>query len=86
MRKSPCISAFSLRTRFFALTFLTSAALLAAEENPDLPIVDISDQKDRHTIIAAGTEQVYQGASDDDEMGVARRKRAGRINQDPIFR
>ncbi len=27
-----------------------------AEEKPDLPLVDISDQKARHTIIAAGTE------------------------------
>jgi hypothetical protein len=32
-----------------------------ADDKPDLPIVDISDQKDRHTIIAAGTEEVYQG-------------------------
>jgi hypothetical protein len=44
---------------------LALAALLIsishAEEKPDLPLVDISDQKARHTIIAAGTEQTYQG-------------------------
>lgn len=38
---------------------LASAAF--AEEKPDIPTVDISDQKDRHTIIAAGTEETYQG-------------------------
>lgn len=32
-----------------------------AEEKPDLPIVDISKEKDRHTIIAAGTPDLYQG-------------------------
>lgn len=49
--------------RFFrSLTLLLAATTLShAEEKPDLPIVDISDQTNRHTIIAAGTEQVYQG-------------------------
>ena len=46
--------------RLLALSLLATS-LVFAEENPDLPIVDISGQKDRHTIIAAGTEQVYQG-------------------------
>lgn len=40
---------------------LLATSLVFAEEKPDLPIIDISDQKDRHTIIAQGTEQVYQG-------------------------
>lgn len=40
---------------------LLATSLVFAEETPDLPIIDISDQKDRQTIIAAGTEQVYQG-------------------------
>lgn len=46
---------------------LSSAALLgaalsaSAEEKPDLPILDISDQTERHVIIAEGTEETYQG-------------------------
>ena len=47
--------------RLPTLAFLAIAALVSAEDKPDLPIIDISNQKDRHTIIAAGTEQVYQG-------------------------
>lgn len=50
-----------LAMRILTIALLATAALVSAEEKPDLPIVDISDQKDRHTIIAAGTEQVYQG-------------------------
>ena len=46
--------------RFLTLAFLATT-FVSAEDKPDLPIVDISDQKDRHTIIAAGTEQTYQG-------------------------
>lgn len=46
----------------FLLPALLALALPAfAEDRPDLPIVDLSDQKDRQTVIAAGTEQVYQG-------------------------
>lgn len=44
-----------------ALSLLLAAALLRAEEKPDLPILDLSNQKDRQVVIAAGTEQVYQG-------------------------
>lgn len=47
--------------RRIALYLLTITTFIFAEEKPDLPLVDISDQKERHTIIAAGTEQVYQG-------------------------
>lgn len=46
------------------LTLLASffaCSLLHAQEKPDLPILDISRQKERHTIIAQGTEEVYQG-------------------------
>ncbi|MCX6867084.1 MAG: sialidase family protein, partial [Verrucomicrobia bacterium] len=35
--------------------------LNAKVETEDLPVVDISQQTQRHVIIAAGTEQVYQG-------------------------
>lgn len=41
------------------ITLLSSVAL--AEEKPDLPILDISGQKERHVIIARGTAEVYQG-------------------------
>lgn len=32
-----------------------------AQEKPDLPFVDISGETGRHIVIAAGTEEVYQG-------------------------
>lgn len=56
---------FSARTVFFLalammLNFFPSPRLYA-EENPDLPTVDISQETERHTVIAAGTEDVYQG-------------------------
>ena len=41
--------------RRIALFLLATTTFIVAEERPDLPLVDISDQKDRHTIIAAGT-------------------------------
>ena len=43
-----------------ALSTLCST-LLAAEEGPDLPILDISSETRRHVMIAAGTETTYQG-------------------------
>lgn len=46
----------------FSLPLLLAAFSFAhAEEKPDLPILDLSEQKDRHVIIAAGTEETYQG-------------------------
>ena len=45
-----------------ALTILTSLpGMTAAEEVRRLPIVDLSQETDRQTVIAAGTESVYQG-------------------------
>ncbi|MEM7602339.1 MAG: hypothetical protein AAF357_13095, partial [Verrucomicrobiota bacterium] len=32
-----------------------------AEDTSDLPFVDLSGDTDRHTVIAAGTEETYQG-------------------------
>ncbi len=43
------------------LLSLIVSASLCAEEAPDLPILDLSDQPDRHVIISSGTEKVYQG-------------------------
>lgn len=41
--------------------FLVFACLTVAEEVPDLPVVDISGETDRHVVIAKGTPEVYQG-------------------------
>ncbi|MDF1656887.1 MAG: sialidase family protein [Verrucomicrobiales bacterium] len=46
------------------LQVITSLVLLThafSEDGPDLPFVDLSGDTKRHTIIAAGTEDVYQG-------------------------
>lgn len=43
------------------LALVLPALPIHAEEKPDLPILDISEEKHRHVIIAAGTEEVYQG-------------------------
>lgn len=32
-----------------------------AQEQPDLPTIDLSDRSDRHVVIAAGTKTTYQG-------------------------
>lgn len=40
---------------------LASSLAAAANESGTLPVVDISGEKERHVIIAAGTEKVYQG-------------------------
>ena len=31
------------------------------QEKPDLPVADISGETERHVVIAAGTEEIYQG-------------------------
>lgn len=40
---------------------LAFAAVASAADGPDLPLVDLSGEKDRHVIIAGGTEETYQG-------------------------
>lgn len=40
---------------------LCLAALAMAAEKPDLQVVDLSGQKERHVVVAAGTEKTYQG-------------------------
>ncbi len=40
--------------------FLVSRIVLGGSK-PDLPTIDISGETNRHVIVAAGTEQVYQG-------------------------
>lgn len=49
-----------MRTLIAALLFAT-VLNSAAEDRPDLPLADISGDKDRQTVIAQGTEEVYQG-------------------------
>jgi len=39
----------------------TAIGVATAADGPDLPYVDISGEAERHTIIAAGTEETYQG-------------------------
>ncbi len=43
------------------LFFIGFACTLSFAEEPDLPFVDLSGDTERHTVIAAGTEDVYQG-------------------------
>ena len=47
--------------RLLIQALLCLTAIARAEEKADLPVVDISGQKDRQVVVAAGTEQVYQG-------------------------
>jgi hypothetical protein len=46
---------------FLAILCSWAVTSLRAEEAPNLPIVDISGKKENHVIVAAGTENVYQG-------------------------
>lgn len=50
MKKSPILTALLLHS-----------ACLAWAEGPDLPLLDISGETERHVIIAQGTEATYQG-------------------------
>jgi hypothetical protein len=50
------------RVALFLLLGMTGLLIGNAQEfSPNLPILDISQEKERHTIIAAGTPDVYQG-------------------------
>jgi hypothetical protein len=40
---------------------LCLAALVPAEEMPNLPLIDLSGQKERQVVVAAGTPTLYQG-------------------------
>ena len=44
---------------FVVVPLLPEGSLAEIEEN--LPVIDISGQTHRHVVIAAGTEEVYQG-------------------------
>ena len=46
----------------YSILVLANIAVLSAQVfSPDLPIIDISQETDRHSIIAAGTPDIYQG-------------------------
>lgn len=47
--------------KFLALTLLLTPSALRADDGPDLPLVDLSGETERHVVIAAGTPEVYQG-------------------------
>lgn len=46
-----------MKTLFLLFTILS----MFAQEKPDLPLIDISQETGRHVIIAAGTDEIYQG-------------------------
>jgi hypothetical protein len=52
--------AFFKRLAFLPVLFAVITAAYA-EEKPDLSFVDLSDQRDRHVVVAAGTKEIYQG-------------------------
>ena len=58
-KPSVCSRFFTMR--ILALTFLATASITSAQEKSDLPLVDISTFKDSQTVIAQGTEDIYQG-------------------------
>jgi len=43
------------------MLLLSLSSPSAAADAPDLPLLDLSGEKERHVIVAAGTEAVYQG-------------------------
>lgn len=43
------------------ISVMTPLSVVLGQEEPNLPVVDISQQTDRHVVIARGTEKVYQG-------------------------
>ena len=45
----------------FLVIVTVSPVPVIADEVRRLPIVDISQETDRHVVIAAGTEAIYQG-------------------------
>jgi len=45
----------------FLPALLCLTALVAPEEKPNLPVVDLSGQKERQVVVAAGTPSLYQG-------------------------
>jgi hypothetical protein len=47
--------------KFAPLALLAIALTAAAEEGPDLPLLDLSGDTARHVVIAQGTPEVYQG-------------------------
>ena len=54
-------SIYLTSTLLFATLSLAFTGLAEGEEKPDIPFVDISGDKARHTVIAEGTKDLYQG-------------------------
>ena len=46
---------------FGSILILTINTVCFTQDNPDLPLIDISQETDRHVVIASGTEDIYQG-------------------------
>jgi len=51
----------SLRVIATSAVVLILTSFFCLADGPDLPLVDLSGQTERHVVIAEGTEQVYQG-------------------------
>lgn len=47
--------------RYLLLSLALIGTTARAEEKPDLPVIDLSQETNRHVVIAAGTESTYQG-------------------------
>lgn len=47
--------------RYLLLSLALLCTTAQAEEKPDLPVIDLSQDTQRHVVIAAGTESTYQG-------------------------
>lgn len=55
------ISTTMMQLRTSICAWLLVCAAVAKADGPDLPTLDLSEQTQRHVVIAAGTESVYQG-------------------------
>jgi hypothetical protein len=58
---SPTCLPHAVTMRPLLPALLCLATLAVAEEKPNLPLVDLSGQKERQVVVAAGTASLYQG-------------------------
>jgi hypothetical protein len=61
MRIGIKLLSFAGENLFLFLYFFFSLFAVNGQEQPDLPLIDISGETGRHVIIAAGTPEIYQG-------------------------
>jgi hypothetical protein len=51
----------SFYTKVVFVFVLLTNGFIFSEEKPDMPLIDISGETERHVVIAAGTPEIYQG-------------------------